>query len=166
MSASFFLVLYILHLAQIRVKCNNLYVYPKTVYVTGGLAGGKIAVNCMTVYDDHADLANHEVSRTQIHVEWIKLNTLSVISSHSKARVRRDGHRLIFDSTDYSDEGSYCCRSRPTAEIHAGWMGCAYNSTLRVIVPMAAKNVQTAIKSDHGHNIVAKSLSGMVQCYI
>jgi len=140
------------------VKCSNLYVHPKTVYVTGGLAGGKIAVNCMTVNDDHADMASHEVSRTHMRVEWIKLNSLSVISSHPKARVRRDGHRLIFDSTYYSDEGFYCCR--PTAETHAGWIGCSYNSTVRVIVAMATKNVQMVIKSDSGHNIVAKSLSG------
>ena len=160
MFASLFLVFYILHLTQIGVKCNNLYVHPKNVYATGG----KIAVDCMTVHDDHADIASREVNRTRaIHVEWIKLNTLSVISSHPKSRVRRDGYRLLFDSTDYPDEGFYCCS--PTAETHAGRIGCSHNSTMRVVIVMDTENVQTAIKSDHGHNVVAKSLSGMVKCY-
>ena len=147
-------------MAQIRVKCNNLYVYPKTAYVTGGLAGGTLAVNCMIVYDDHVDIASREVSRTRINIEWIKLNTLSVISSHPESRVRRDGHRLLFDPAIYSDEGLYCCR--PTAKSHSivGRInGCSYNSTVRVVITKAAKNVQTI---DHGHNVVAKSLPGMV----
>ena len=156
------LFFYILYLAQIRVKCNNLYVYPKIVYVTGGLrlTGGTIAVNCMIVYDDHVDIASRDVSRMRIHVEWIKLSTLSVISSHPESRVRRDGHRLLFDSTIHSDEGLYCCR--PTAKSYGtvGRInGCSYNSTVRVVIAKAAKNVQTI---DHGHNVVAKSLPGMV----
>ena len=157
------LVFYILHLAQIRVKCNNIYVHPKTVYATGGRAGGTIAVDCMIAYDDRVDIANRGVSRTRIHVEWIKLNTLSVISSHPESRVRRDGHRLLFDSTSYSDEGFYCCRPTAKSHILERIIGCTYNSTVRVVMAKAAKNVQ--MTDHHGHNVVAKSISGMVQSY-
>ena len=144
----------ILNLALIQIKCNNLYVHPKTVYVTGGLAGGKIAISCINILDGHeATFANG--------IEWIKLNTLSIISSNPEARVRRDGHRLLFDSTDCSDEGLYCCRS--AAENH----GCSYNSTVRIFIARTqvcapAKNLMR--NSDSRHNIVTKSTSsGMVR---
>ena len=134
----------------IQIKCNNLYVHPKTVYVSKGLAGGKIAISCL---DGHA-------ATFATGIEWIKLNTLSIISSDPQARVRRDGHRLLFDSTDHSDEGLYCCRN--TAENR----GCTYNSSVRILV---AKTIRAPAKSlmsnsDSRHNIVAKSTaSGMVR---
>ena len=143
---------YILNLALVRVKCTNLYVHPKTVYVTGG----KIAISCTNILDGHAP-----------SIEWIKLNTvttplsspLSIISSDPQARVRRDGHRLLFDSTDNSDEGLYCCKS--SAENH----GCTYNSTVRIVtartVRAPAKNVIS--QSNSGHNIVTKSTFGMAR---
>lgn len=139
-------LLCILNLALVQIKCTNLNVRPKTVYATGG----KIAISCTDILDSHA-----------ASIEWIKLNTLSIISSDPQARVRRDGHRLLFDPSDYSDEGSYCCK--PAAENH----GCTYNSTVKIVIARAAvrapaKNVIS--HSASGHNIVTKSsASGMVQ---
>ena len=133
----------VLNLALVRVKCTNLYVHPKTVYITGG----KIAISCTGIVDGH-----------EVSIEWIKLNTLSIISSDPQARVRRDGHRLLFDSADYSDEGLYCCKS--AAENH----GCTYNSTVRVARTVRAPAKNVISHSDSGHNIVTKSsASGMVR---
>lgn len=122
------LVFYLLNLAIIwRVKCNNLYVHPKTVYITGN----KIAISCINTgaFDDHAATIAKDI-------EWVKLShSLSVISRHPQARIRRDGHRLLFDSTNYSDKGLYCCRY--PGESH----GCTENSTVTVAV---ARNTRSS----------------------
>lgn len=116
-------------------------------------------MSCTKILDGH----DHAVTFGN-DIEWVKLNSLSVISSHPEARVRRDGHRLLFDSTDHSDEGLYCCRS-PSEN-----RGCTYNSTVRVAIAgtarAPAKNLQKISNPNAGHNVVAKSTSsGMLRSF-
>jgi len=152
MLTDFCVVFYLLNLA-IRVT-SNLYVDPKTEYITGN----KIVVNCISTVDGHATFADG--------IRWIKLSSSSVITSNPKARVRRDGHRLLFDSTNYSDEGSYCCSHSkyPSTADH----GCTPHSTVIIAVPKTARtsatitNPQGYSNSDGEHNLVAKSAPGML----
>ena len=137
------LALYIL----IRVQCNNLYVYPKTVHV---ITGNKVIISCTDSFDDRATTFSEKIV-------WVKLNSSSVISDHPRARVRSDGHRLLFDSASHSDEGFYCCR------FPAENQGCTISSTVRVIVAarkvhsLATKAMENSIAD---HNVVAKSTTG------
>ena len=136
--------LFILNLALlIRVQCNNLYVYPKTVHV---INGNKVIISCTDSFDDQATAFSKEIV-------WVKLNSSLVISDHPRARVRRDGHQLLFDSASYSDDGLYCCKF--PAENH----GCTSSSTVRVIVAARkAHSLATTLESPIAdHNVVAKS---------
>ena len=143
MLTRFCLVLSLLILTLSRVKCSNLYAHPKTVYITGS----KIAVSCISSFEDHATTFANDI-------EWIKLSSLSVISNHPKARVRRDGHQLLFNSTDYSDEGLYCCRKIMET--------CTPDSTARVVARTTHKPTKILqsirnSRSDAGHVLVTKS---------
>ena len=69
------------------IECSKLYVHPKTVYITGS----KIIVSCTSTIEDQATAFENDI-------ELIKLKSLSIISSHPEARVRRDGHQLLFNS--------------------------------------------------------------------
>ena len=147
MFAKFSLILNLLNLALlIRVQCNDLYANPKIVYV---IAGNKLTVNCNDNFND-------EVTTISKKIEWVKLNSSLIISNQPGARVRRDGHRLLFDSTNYSDGGLYCCRFQ--AENH----GCTSSSTIRILVVtrrIPALATKTMGYSVVEHNLVAKSTS-------
>ena len=142
MLTRFYFVLSLLILTSTRVKCSNLYVHPKTVYITGS----KIAVRCIGSIGDHEITAPFDND-----IEWVKLSSSSVISSHPEARVRRDGHQLLFNSTDHSDAGLYCCR-RITET-------CTPNSIVRVVARIAHTftTLQSTRNSDDRHIIVTKS---------
>lgn len=131
-----------------RERTTDLYVHPKTAFITGG----KVSVSCIKIVDGGVTIAGD--------IQWIKMTSLSVISSHPEARVRRDGHRLLFDSTNDGDEGLYCCRSPTEGLID----GCSYNSTVRIVIAKTtrapAKALNDVTSSFHTeHNIVAKSTS-------
>ena len=126
-----------------RIQCSKLYVHPKTVYITGS----KIIVSCTSTIEDQATAFENDI-------EWIKLKSLSIISSHPEARVRRDGHQLLFNFTNHSDEGLYCCRTITKA--------CTSNSIVRVVartVHMSSENLQTTRNSDARHVLATKSTS-------
>ena len=126
-----------------RIQCSRLYVHPKTVYITGS----KIVVSCTSTIEDQATAFDNDI-------EWIELKSLSIISSHPEDRVRRDGHQLLFNFTNHSDEGLYCCRTITKA--------CTSNSIVRVVARtahMSSENLQTTRNSDARHVLVAKSTS-------
>lgn len=127
----------------LQVKCNNLYVDPQTEYITGG----KIAVSCISIFDGPVTTGNA--------IEWIEMKSLSIISNHPESRVRRDGHRLLFDSTKYSDKGLYCCRlsKRSPSPNH----GCTYNSTVKIMAIESRTVTAAPQHSDARHNVVIKS---------
>ena len=142
-SSRLLLVLSLLILTLSRLECSNLYVHPRTVYITGS----KTVVRCTSSTEDQAIVFDNDI-------EWIKLRSLSVISSHPEARVRNDGHQLVFNSTDHSDEGLYCCRTINKS--------CTSNSIVRVIARtahMSTKSSQTMRNSNARHVLVAKSTS-------
>ena len=141
MLTRFSFVLSLLILTSTRVKCSNLYAHPKTIYITGS----KIAVSCISSLDDHETTFEN-------NIEWVKLSSLSVISSHPEARVRRDGHQLFFNSTNHSDAGQYCCRKITGA--------CTSNSIVRVVARTthtSTKNLESTRNSDARHVLVTKS---------
>lgn len=126
-----------------RIQCSKLYVHPKTVYITGS----KIVVSCTSTIEDQATAFDNDI-------EWIELKSLSIISSHPEDRVRRDGHQLLFNFTNHSDEGLYCCRTITKA--------CTSNSIVRVVARtahMSSENLRTTRNSDARHVLVAKSTS-------
>lgn len=152
MLTTFCIVFYLLNLA-IQVKCTSiLYVEPKTGYITGD----KIVVSCISILDGQVTFTDG--------IRWIKLSSSSIITSHPEARVRRDGHRLLFASTKNSDEGLYCCShlKYPSTD-----HGCTHNSTVRIAVARAARASGTSLQgyrnSDVQHNLVAKSAPGMLR---
>ena len=136
MFTRFPLILYLLNLTLlIRVQCNNLYAYPKTVHVVDGT---KVAVSCLNSFDDQSTALSKKI-------EWMKLNSLSVISSHPEARVRRHGRQLLFNSTSYSDGGFYCCRYSVEN------LGCTSSSTVRITV--VARKARKLVTKTMGHSI-------------
>ena len=146
-SSALCLVFYILILTQ--VECSNLYVDPNIAYITGG----KVSVSCFKTVEGRTTYADG--------IDWIEMRSASVISGHREARVRRDGHRLLFDSINHADEGLYCCK--PSTEALTESHGCHYNSTVRIVnartARASAKSSQfnSNVMTNTGHRIVAKS---------